>query len=109
MREQKNNSVKISSHQIFNSDTIEVLNRILRKKGYKIRPDESLGDYQSHYIDHDETVIFETIFPKELLIKVAQLLPESEVRLDSYEIYVGDTDMSQETLMLTLPETEKSQ
>lgn len=103
MSKQKNHPVKIPSHEIFEIETIESLNEILRQGGYEIRKDESQGDYQSHFIYHADSMIFETIYPKELLIKVAQLLPESEVRLGRYEVFVGDTDLSQETLMLVLP------
>jgi len=92
MSRQKKHPVKIPSHEIFETETIEFLNEILQQRGYEIRKDDTLGDYQSHYLFHQDSVIFETIYPKELLIKVAQLLPRSEVRLGRYEVFVGDTE-----------------
>lgn len=102
MQSSKKEYQKISSHEIFDHENLDVLNTILAKQGFRIEKDTAFGGYQSHMVYQGDELVFETIYPKELLIKVAQLLPDSDVRLGRYEVYVGDHDMSQETLNLIL-------
>lgn len=93
--------MKISSHEIARKENIESLNRFL--EGRNIRIEEDYDDPYSNYtILKDQKIVFETIYPKELIIKIAQLIPESEVRLGRYEVYVRDEDFSQETLVIQI-------
>jgi len=96
--------MKISSHDLDKDENIEVLNRILKEKNLRIEKEEELEPYTDYRIfEHDE-IIFHTIYPKELLVKIAQLIPESEVRLGRYEVFVGEDneDLSQETLVIEI-------
>ena len=92
--------MEINSHEIFKEKNVAELNRYLADLDMKIVVGEELGDFTTYLITEGGSQIFETIYPKELLVKVAQLLPKSDVRLGRYEIFVGETDMSQETLVL---------
>ena len=97
--------MKISNIEIVEDKNIEALNSILKDKNIRIEREDDFEDIYSEYriFEHDE-MIFYTIYPKELLVKVAQLIPESEVRLGRYEVYVGpdNKDMSQETLVIEI-------
>ena len=97
--------MKISNIEIVEDKNIEALNKILKDKNIRIEREDDFEDIYSEYriFEHDE-MIFYTIYPKELLVKVAQLIPESEVRLGRYEVYVGpdNKDMSQETLVIEI-------
>jgi hypothetical protein len=97
--------VKISNIEIVEDESIEALNRILKDKNIRIeREDDSEDIYSDYRIFENDDMIFHTIYPKELLVKVAQLIPESEVRLGRYEVFVGpdNKDLSQETLVLEI-------
>ena len=97
--------MKISNIEIVEDKNIEALNSILKDKNIRIEREDDFEDIYSEYriFEHDE-MIFYTIYPKELLVKVAQLIPESEVRLGRYEVFVGpeNVDMSQETLVIEI-------
>ena len=99
------NRIKISSHDLAWPENIDFLNEILKHRNIKIEMDTDFDEIYSHYVIlKDNKNVFETIYPKELLIKIAQLIPESEVRLGRYEVYVGpdNVDMSQETLVIEI-------
>ena len=97
--------MKISNIEIVEDENIEALNRILKDKNIRIEREDDLEDIYSDYriFEYDE-IIFHTIYPKELLVKIAQLIPESEVRLGRYEVFVGpdNEDLSQETLVIEI-------
>ena len=97
--------MKISNIEIVEDKNIEALNSILKDKNIRIEREDDFEDIYSEYriFEHDE-MIFYTIYPKELVVKVAQLIPESEVRLGRYEVFVGpeNVDMSQETLVIEI-------
>jgi hypothetical protein len=93
----------IYSHRIFDENIIETLNNdYLVEINCRIIIGEDLDPYTDHFIERDHEKIFRTIYPQELLVKIAQLIPESEVRLGSYEIQVGDKVIHHETLVLRL-------
>ena len=93
--------MKISSHEIMWKENIESLNRFLEDRN--IRIEEEVDDpYSTYTILKDKKIVFETIHPKELIIKIAQLIPESEVRLGRYEIIMRGEDLSQETLVIEI-------
>ena len=93
--------MKISSHEIMWKENIESLNRFLEDRN--IRIEEEVDDpYSTYTILKDKKIVFETIYPKELIIKIAQLIPESEVRLGRYEIIMRGEDLSQETLVIEI-------
>jgi hypothetical protein len=96
--------MKISNIEIQEDESIEALNRILKDKNIRIEREDSEDIYSDYRIFEDDEIIFETIYPKELLVKIAQLIPESEVRLGRYEVFVGpdNKDLSQETLVIEI-------
>jgi hypothetical protein len=93
--------MKISSKEITKDENIEALNRILKDKNIRIEKDEDSEDIHcSCRIFENNKIIFHTIHPKELLIKIAQLIPESEVTLGPCEVPV-DKPMK-ETLIIEI-------
>ena len=96
----------MSKHDMAWPKNIDSLNEILRHKNIKIEIDEDYDDdlYLKYIILKDDKNVFETIHTTELLIKIAQLIPESEVRLGRYEVFVGpdNKDLSQETLVIEI-------
>jgi len=97
--------MKISNIEIVEDENIEALNGILKDRNIRIDREDNLEDIYSDFrIFENDEMIFHTIYPKELLVKVAQLLPESEVRLGRYEVFVGpdNKDLSQETLVIEI-------
>ena len=97
--------MKISNIEIVVDKNIEALNKILKDKNIRIEREDDFEEIYSEYrIFENDEMIFYTIYPKELLVKVAQLIPESKVRLGRYEIFVGpdNVDMSQETLVIEI-------
>ena len=93
--------MKISSQDITKDENIEALNRILKDKNIRIEKHQDSEDIHCSckIFEHDK-VIFSTVHPKELLIKIAQLIPESEVELGPYEMPV-DKPMK-ETLVIEI-------
>jgi hypothetical protein len=96
--------MKISSHDLDKDENIEALNRTLEDKNIRIEKEVELEPYTDYRIFEHDKVIFHTIYPKELLVKIAQLIPESEVRLGIYKVFVGpdNVDLSQETLVIEI-------
>ena len=90
--------MKIWSKEITKDENIEALNRILKDKNLRIEKHQDSEDIDCscRIFEHDK-VIFSTVHPKELLVKIAQLIPESEVRLGPYE--VPDDKPMKETLV----------
>jgi len=98
--------MKISKHDMAWEKNIDSLNEVLKHKNIKIEIDEDYDDdlYLKYVILKDNKHAFDTVHTTELLIKIAQLIPESEVRVGRYEIYVGPDkkDLSQETLVIEI-------
>jgi hypothetical protein len=97
--------MEISNIEIMEDENIEALNRILKDKNIRIEREDDFEDIYSEYrVFENDEMIFYTIYPKELLVKVAQLIPESEVRLGIYKVCAGpdNVDLSQETLVIKI-------
>ena len=96
----------MSKHDMAWPKNIDSLNEILRHKNIKIEIDEDYDDdlYLKYVILKDNNNVFETLSTTELLIKIAQLIPESEVRLGVYKVCAGpdNVDLSQETLVIKI-------
>lgn len=88
----------IKGGQIFDCEVIGHINKILLSKGYEVREGETLDPYTDYYVYQGKVQIFRTIFPSELIVKIAQLLPESEVRIYGE---IGTT--SENSLEITIP------
>ena len=91
--------MKFSSYEIMKDENLKRLNEILVE--YNIFIEKDYDDmYDVYAIKQNNKVIFDTIHPKEIIIKIAQLLPESEVRIGRYEVFDPKTneDLSLETL-----------
>jgi hypothetical protein len=57
-----------------------------------------LEPYTDYFVYEGDDEIFRTIYPNELLIEIAQLLPDSEVQMVAMNIPVGDEMVTQGTL-----------
>ena len=83
--------------------SIEYLNEhYLKPKGFRVQVGEELEPYTNYFVYEGDAEIFTTIYPKEILIKIAQLLPDSEVRIVTDKIPVGNESVSQDTLKITI-------
>ena len=90
-----------SAAELVNESTINFLNEyVLGKKSFRVEIGEEVEPYTNYLVYEGDEEIFRTIFPRELLIKVAQLLPDSEVRICTDQFAVGDSSVSQETLTI---------
>ena len=96
--------MEITTQEIFAPDTIKKLNASEEFKGklIEIRKGETLDPYTDYHIYQDDQKIYTTIYPVELLVKVAQLFPTFDVKLASNIIEVGDQFIRQETLRLQI-------
>ena len=69
--------MKISSHEIASNQNIESLNRFLADRNIRIEKDEDCDDpYCNYTVLKDNEIVFETIYPKELIIKIDQMFTE---------------------------------
>ena len=92
-----------TSTELVDEPTIAYLNEhYLGPKGFRVEIGEELEPYTNYFVYEGEDKIFWTIYPNELLIKVAQLLPDSQVHMAEMNIPVGDEMVTQGTLKITV-------
>lgn len=91
---------KIDSHSIQSRESIDELNLNLLPLNIQVVYGETLDPYTSYNIYKNEEAVFHSIYGEELIVKLAQLIPDSEVRLGRYEVSSGGEDLSQEVLVL---------
>lgn len=74
----------------------------LARMGFRVETGGELDPYSRYTLYEGETEVFTTVYPKELLIKVAQLLPNSEVRVAHPRPGSNEEDCAAETLEIVL-------
>jgi len=76
----------------------KIFHNYLRPKGFRIEIGNEPESNRNYLVYEGAEELYKTNNPKELLIKVAQLMPDSEVQIITQDIQVGDEKISQDTL-----------
>jgi hypothetical protein len=92
---------KYSPTELVEESTIDYLNKwYLRPKGFRIEIENEPKPNRNYLVYEGAEELYKTNNPKELLIKIAQLLPDSDVHIETQDISVGEERISQDTLKI---------
>jgi hypothetical protein len=88
--------------EIVKESTIESLNRSLWQKGFRIEINDERKPERYYLLYEGKEEFYFTKNPKELLIKIAQLIPDSDVIIETKEITEGDEKILKETMLIRI-------
>ena len=96
--------LELTASEIVDADSIRYLNEYyLGEMGFWLEIGEELEPYENYLIFESSREIFRSIFPKEVLIKLAQIFADcSHVETVTEDMTVGGKIIHQETLRVTI-------
>ena len=94
---------EFTPEELVEESNIEILNKYcLRMKGFRVESNDQLKPERYYLVYEGKEEFYFTKNPRELLIKVAQLLPDSDVKIDTEEISIGDEKVQQEKIIIRI-------
>ena len=97
----------LTATELVDGRSLAYLNEaFLAGRGFRVETSGEFDPYSRYTVYQGETEVFTTVYPKELLIKVAQLLPDSEVRVAHPRPDPHGEDRPGETLEIVLQDRD---